>query len=174
MVGGKVLPRDSERRTRRVVRDSPAIPVTGVAGLPKIKFSKEAMDSIVAEATKSVAKKMGVREDQLPSSVKSAIKIATARALDARAKALIQRDVDMAVKEAVLSGVSPIESLSARIAAAKVGITHISQDQAVEDVLKETAVLLWKKFNALKTAGFDENQAFALLLAEVQGRASRR
>ena len=48
MVGGKVLPRDSERRTRRVVRDSPAIPVTGVAGLPKIKFSKEAMDSIVA------------------------------------------------------------------------------------------------------------------------------
>jgi len=149
------------------------MPISGIAGLPDMKFNKQEVDAVVAEATKSVAKKMGVRADKLPSKVKAAIKTAATKALNTRAKAVIQRDVDAAVKEKVLAGAKPLDLLDARMDAAKKGIAHIATDAKVEAVLGDTAKLLWKKYNALKTAGFSETQAFDLLLAEVQGRASR-
>jgi len=154
-------------------RDPRPGPVTGVARLPRIEFRQREIDAIVADATKSVAKKMGVRENQLPTSVKNAIKTATTTALNIRAKAVIQRDVDAAVKAKLLSGVTPLGMLGDRMKAAKDGLHVISTDPSVEEVLKDTAVLLWKKFAALKTAGFSPSQAFDLLHAEVQGRASR-
>jgi hypothetical protein len=116
---------------------------------------------------------MGVREGDLPNSVKTAIKTATQNALNARSKAVIQQDVDSVVKDKVLGGVKPLDLLDARMQAAKQGIAHISADAKVDAVLTDTAKLLWKKYNALKNAGFTEDQAFNLLLGEVQGRASR-
>jgi len=142
--------------------------------LPSIVLNKKEIDTIVASATKSVAQKMGVKEDQLPASVKTAIKTATTNAIETRTKAIIQRDVDKSVKDTILKGVSPLDMLDTRVIAAKEGIAHIRTDPNVDSVLQDTSTLLWKKFNALKTAGFSETQAFDLLLAEVQGRASRR
>ena len=138
-----------------------------------IKFTQQEMDALIADATASVAKKMGTTASKLPADIKTAIKAATASALDTRAKALIHRDVDSVVKEKVLAGSKPIDMLDARMQAAKDGIAHIAGDAKVEAVLSDTARLLWKKYNALKTAGFSESQAFDLLLAEAQGRASR-
>lgn len=148
-------------------------PVTGTDSLPDIKFNKREVDAVVAEATKSVAKKMGVRVDKLPSNVKTAIKTATTSVLNIRAKAIIQRDVDAAVKEKVLAGAKPIDLLDSRMEAAKKGIAHIATDAKVEAVLGDTAKLLWKKHSALTNAGFTDTQAFDLLLAEARGRASR-
>ena len=148
-------------------------PSVGAAALPNITFSTAEVNALVSDATKSVAKKMGVRERDLPSSVKNAIKTATQNALNARSKAVIQRDVDSVVKDKVLGGVKPLDLLDARMQAAKQGIAHISADAKVDAVLKDTAKLLWKKYNALISAGFTEDQAFSLLLGEVQGRASR-
>ena len=142
--------------------------------MPSIALNKKEKDKIVAGATKAIAQKMGVKEDQLPASVKEAIKTATAKVIDTRTKAVIQSDVDRAVKDEILKGASPLNMLDMRVMAAKQGIAHINADPNVDSVLQDTATLLWKKFNALKTAGFSETQAFNLLLAEVQGRASRR
>lgn len=151
----------------------PSKPLMGLASLPDIKFQKTEIDSVVGEAAKSVAGKMGIAVDKLPDQVMEAIKTAATSAMNTRTKALIQRDVDMAVKETVLQGVKPLDMLDARVNAAKEGIAHITQDAKVDAVLADTAKLLWKKFQALKTAGFTDPQAFDLVLAEVQGRASR-
>ena len=143
-------------------------------GSTPVVLNKEEQEKIIAGATKAVAKKMGVREDKLPASVKDAIVTAATKIIDTRTKAVIQGDVDRAVKEEILKGTSPLSMLDMRVVAAKQGIAHINADPNVDSVLQDTAALLWKKYNALKTAGFSETQAFDLLLAEIKGRASRR
>ena len=148
-------------------------PLTGLASLPDIKFQKTEIDSVVDEASKSLASKMGISVNKLPSDVVDAIKTATSSAMNIRTKALIQRDVDAVVKDTVLQGVKPLDMLDARVNAAKEGIAHISQNVQVDAVLSDTAKLLWKKYLALKTAGFTDTQAFDLVLAEVKGRSSR-
>ncbi len=151
----------------------PVRPRVGLASLPDIQFRKNEVDDVVNEAAKSVAANMGIAPEKLPAAVVEAIKTSTVNAMNTRTKALIQRDVDTTVKETVLKGVRPLDMLDARVQAAREGIAHISQDAKVEAVLGDTAKLLWKKFVALKTAGFTETQAFDLVLAEVQGRAAR-
>ncbi len=148
-------------------------PAVGLASLPNIELEKTDVDGIVASATKSVASSMGIRPEQLPSTVVDAIKVSAATGISTRTKALIQRNVDSSVKDAVLKGAKPLEMLDARVQAASDGIAHIVQDGKVDAVLADTAKLLWKKYAALKTAGFTDTQAFDLVLAEVQGRAGR-
>lgn len=138
-----------------------------------IKFPKSDIDAVVTEAAKTVADRMGIPVSKLPAEVMEAIKSASPAALSARTQTLIQRDVESAVKETVLSGVKPVDMLDARVAAARTGIQHLAANAEVDAVLADTATLLWKKFQALKTAGFTETQAYDLLLAEVQGRSSR-
>lgn len=148
-------------------------PVAGLASLPDIKFTAQQVNAVVGEASKAVADKMGITVSQLPTNVQTAIKTATESAMNVRTKAVIQRDVDFAVKSTILKGAKPIDMLDARVKAAKEGIAHIAADTKVTAVLTDTANLLWKKLTALKQAGFSDTQAFDLLLAEIQGRASR-
>lgn len=139
-----------------------------------IILKKPELQAIVDKATKVVADHMGVAPANLPDSVKAAINTATATAIDARTKTLIQRNVDSAVKDQLMKGAQPLQQLDLRVSAARDGIAHIVADSKIDAVLADTAKLLWKKFSALKIAGFNETQAFNLLLAEVQGRASSK
>jgi hypothetical protein len=156
-----------------VTRTQPAKPVVGLASLPDIKFKQADVDQVVAEAKKTVAASMGLAPDKLPAEVVDAIKASTSSAMNTRTKALIQRNVDTTVKGTVLKGVKPLDMLDARVQAARDGIAHITQDAKVDAVLADTAKLLWKKYSALKAAGFTDAQAFDLVLAEVEGRAAR-
>lgn len=153
--------------------NQPVRPLTGLASLPDIKFKQADVDGVVAEAKKAVAASMGVAPDKLPAEIVAAITTSASSAMNTRTKALIQRNVDTTVKETVLKGVKPLDMLDARVQAAKEGIAHITQDAKVDAVLADTAKLLWKKYNSLKTAGFTDTQAFDLVLAEIQGRAAR-
>jgi hypothetical protein len=139
----------------------------------EIKFQKKDIDLVVNEATKTVANKMGIPTANLSKEIQDAITIAAENAMSVRAKTLIQRDVDTAVKGVVLQGVKPLDLLDARVGAAKAGMDHIIQNKNVSDVLSQTASLLWQKYNAFTKVGFSTDQAFALLIAEVKGRASR-
>ena len=148
-------------------------PITGIGSIPDINFSQSDITNVVKDAAKSLADKMGIPVNKLSVEVMEAIKTASTSAMNTRTKALIQRDVDLAVKGTILQGVKPLDMLDVRVQAARDGIAHIAQDAKVDAVLTDTANLLWKKLQALKTAGFTETQAFDLVLAEVQGRASR-
>jgi len=148
-------------------------PRIGAAALPDIKFSQREVQLAVDEASRAVAGKMGVAVNALPAGISEAIKTATVTSFNSRAKSLILRDADSAVKSQLLRGASPMDMLGNRLRAAKDGIAHIAADGQVRDILNDTAKLLFDKLTALKTAGFTDEQAFNLLLAEVSGRAGR-
>ena len=145
----------------------------GASGLPDIVFGKKDIDPVVDKAVQALAGKMGIKASDMPLDVKDAVRAAAEAAMKARTKVVIQRDVDLAVKSTLLQGMKPLDLLDARVVAAKDGIGHIAQNNNVDSVLADTATLLRKKYTALVKAGFDDQQAFDLVLAEVQGRASR-
>jgi hypothetical protein len=139
-----------------------------------ITLTPQELEAITKRATKTVADSMGLAPASIPDSVKKAIATATTTAISARANTLIQRNVDAAVKDQLLKGAQPLKQLDARVSAARDGIAHVVADAKVDAVLADTAKLLFKKFSAFRVAGFDDTQAFNLLLAEVQGRAARK
>ncbi len=145
----------------------------GASGMPDITFGKKDIDPVVDKTVQALAGKMGIKAADLPPEITKAVRSAAEAAMKARAKVVIQRDVDLAVKSTMLQGMKPLDLLDARVIAAKDGIGHIAQDKNVDAVLADTATLLRKKYTALVKAGFNEQQAFDLVLAEVQGRASR-
>lgn len=138
-----------------------------------IKFSNQEIATVAQKATDAVATKMGVASNLVSQDIKNAISAAAESALSARAKTLIQRDVDKAAKNTLLAGTTPVDLLNERVIAAKVGIQQVAGDSNVEDILNETAKLLKKKYDAFVKVGFTAEQAFDLLKVEVAGRAGR-
>jgi H2-forming N5,N10-methylenetetrahydromethanopterin dehydrogenase-like enzyme len=145
----------------------PPVPV------PKPPVDEKEIQAIVDAAIKSLADKMGINPASIPANIKKAIRDAVLTALSTRLNTLIQRDADTAVKDHILVGAKPLDMLDNRVSAARDAIAHIVADSRVNAVLADTANLLYKKFQALRTAGFSETQAFEILLAEIQGGASK-
>jgi hypothetical protein len=65
--------------------------------------------------------------------------------------------------------------LNNRFIAAKAGIQHVRDNRTdVDALLADAAALIYRKFKALTDAGFSEDQAFQLVLAEVKARSGAR
>lgn len=63
-------------------------------------------------------------------------------------------------------------AITARLGTALAGVQLVSQSSDLDKILAENAKMLWKKYLALKTAGFDDTQSFQLILAEVSAKKS--
>jgi acetolactate synthase small subunit len=61
----------------------------------------------------------------------------------------------------------PAVEVQARLEKAKAGIAQISTATDVDEILASSAMLMRKKFDALTAAGFSEEQAMQILLAEI-------
>lgn len=146
---------------------------SGDTSVPNMPLNESEIEIVVREAANSVAQKMGLSVVELSAEMMEAIRTASINALNTRTRALVHRDVDAAAKATLLRGTKPLDVFNDRVTAAMEGISYVAQDAKVDSVLNDTARLLWKKFQALKNSGFNEEQAFELVLAEVQGRASR-
>jgi hypothetical protein len=169
-------PRSGSTRKARVAKVAPASPIQPISGPPvltPITFKEADLKVIRDEALKNIAAKMKVNVADLPASVKDTAAKATQDILDARTKAMIQRDVEAAVKAKINVGADAMAQLSGRMAAASQGLQLVAGDANVNRVLKDTAQLLYKKYRYLVEAGFTQEQAFSLLQAEVAGRAGR-
>jgi len=64
--------------------------------------------------------------------------------------------------------------LTDKLGKAKLGVKLVTQSADLDEILVENAKLLRKKWKALVDAGFTQEQAFSLIQAEVEGKASRR
>jgi hypothetical protein len=166
-------PKNPRKGSVRKLTGTGSTPLGDTPRATQISLKAEEVSSIREQALQSIAGKMNLKVSDLPKSITSAVDEAVQTVMDTRAKALIQRDVDSAVKSRMMVGVDAAKQLGARMQAASQGLSIISQDASVDKVLRDTAKLLWKKFDCLKTAGFTEEQAFSLLQAEVAGRAGR-
>jgi hypothetical protein len=140
---------------------------------PSIRFNPTDTEKVVKAALESLAKKLNVPIAQLPPDIKSTVEAVAQSTLDARAKTIIGKDVDGAVKSELLRGVKPLDMLTERMQAAQTGIAHIAGDANVDSILADTAKLLKKKFDALHAVGFTDEQSFSLLLAETTARSGR-
>ena len=143
------------------------------AGSPRITFSDAEVKAISDEVLRSIAEKFNIPVSSLPVSVKNTVADTVKEILNTRAMALIQRDVDSAVKSRMMIGVDTAQQLTARMEAASKGLSVIAYDPNVERVLEDTAILLRKKFDYLMKAGFNEDQAFSLLQSEVISKAGK-
>lgn len=61
-----------------------------------------------------------------------------------------------------------------RLKAARDGMASVTKSPDLGTIIAENAKLLRKKWQALVDAEFTEDQAFQLILAEVEGKAARR
>jgi hypothetical protein len=66
----------------------------------------------------------------------------------------------------------PALAIGERLGSALAGVKVVSQSADLDKILAENAKMLKKKYEALKTAGFTEDQSFQLILAEVSAKKS--
>lgn len=130
-----------------------------------------ALSSSVSErVTRSVQASLGL--DDLPEDVKSMIRSTSEEMTHASVKQAVQRQA-FQTSRAILAEKGDLkQQLAARMASARDGMAAIAQSEEMQSILRENARMLFAKLTALKQAGFVDEQAFSLILAEVSSRRS--
>jgi hypothetical protein len=163
----------SRKKAKKKATGTARSSTVGGIAMPAITFSQQELKQAVDASNVAVAKSLGTTVDKLSPSIKKAVLATTKEAMANRTRTLVKRNVDSSVKQTVLAGTSPLDMLGARMSAARDGVKEVASNNDVDAILNDTAQLLFKKFNALKNAGFTEDQSFSLVLAEVSGRSAR-
>lgn len=108
----------------------------------------------------------------IPSDIKEMIKDKSAEV----GSALIQQDV---IKRAqsygkeMLREVDHSKAIDERLSSALKGVELVSQSADLQKMLEENAKMLFNKKQALANAGFTDNEAFQLIMAEVSAKKSK-
>jgi hypothetical protein len=108
----------------------------------------------------------------LPSDIKEMVKEKSVEV----GMALMQQDV---TKRAVVYGkeifreVDHSKAIDERLSSALKGVELISQSADLQKMLEENAKMLFNKKQALADAGFTDNEAFQLIMAEVSAKKSK-
>ena len=149
---------------QRRVPGSPVLP--HVIATPK-QLSDKIKDQLVKDYKKRL--KVTTLPTDIQKGIDSAAKVAAQRATQRN----IEVEATKTAKE-FYQDVSVSKLVSSKLAQAKLGVNAVVQSADLEDILKENARMLRKKWQALKDAGFSEKEAFELIKAEVEGKAARR
>lgn len=128
---------------------------------------KKVEDSIRKEVTTQVGAQLGIA-GQLPAEVGQVIEAATKAAAAKSVELTIAQVTEEAAKN--LTRGSVLDRFDDKIKVAADSIGHISQSDDVDQVLKRRAELLAKKRKALVDAGFSNDEAMKILLADVNSR----
>lgn len=83
---------------------------------------------------------------------------------------------------AVADGIDPLletptargERINKSLAVSVESVSLLAGDTKYAELLENTASMTYQKYQALQTAGFSEDQAFQLILAEAQNRSGHR
>jgi hypothetical protein len=81
--------------------------------------------------------------------------------------------VSLAEAKAASQSANVAQNVKGRLADALSGVQVVTKSADLDKILKENAELLFKKKQALVTAGFTDDEAFQIILAEVTARKSR-
>jgi hypothetical protein len=139
---------------------------TPIASRPVIVDSLE--QSIRQDVEASVRSQLNLAGD-VPAEVKEVIDTATKVAAARSLELTVARATEEATR--TVSRGSVLERFDSKIKEAAAGIAHIGQSNEVDQVLKQRAELLAKKKQALVTAGFTDDQAMEIVLADIAARA---
>jgi hypothetical protein len=135
---------------------------------------KKLSNKIKSQLTKEYRKRLGIGpRDPLPDDIKKGINSAAKTA----AQRATQRNLEseaLKVAKGFYQPFSISELIADKLGQAKKGVSLVAQSADLNEILKENATMLRKKWQALVNAGFQADEAFQLILAEVQGKAARR
>jgi hypothetical protein len=138
--------------------------LTSVVGAVSVDSVEQSLRNDVEARVKS---QLGV-QGELPDDVKQAIDNVT--------KATASRAVQLSVAQAAEDGARGItrgtrlDQFDDKIKIAADSIAHIGASAEVDQVLQQRAELLAKKKKGLVTAGFTDEEAMAILLADIAAR----
>jgi hypothetical protein len=143
----------------------------GDAGEPAITLGAVSVQSVEENLRKDVEARVKSQlglEGELPADVKEAI--------DSASKASAAKAVQLSVAQAAEDGARAInrgaklDLFDDKIKIAADSIVHIGASSEVDQVLQQRAELLAKKRKALVTAGFSDEEAMQILLADIAAR----
>jgi hypothetical protein len=136
-------------------------------------MSSEIDSQIRADIEKTIRKQLKIpRRQRTPSKLKAAINKA---AKDVGTQ-LMQQYIS---KQALVSGKAILREadykglINQRLVSALEGVKLVSQSTDLQKILEENAKMLYAKRKALETAGFSNDEAFQLVLAEVSAKKAK-
>ncbi len=131
-------------------------------------------DKIEADVTTAVEEMMrsrlGIRPSEgLPPEVSALARSAAETAAAKATELAVVQEAEEAAKTVVRGDV--LKRFDSKIDLAAQGMNHIAGSQDVEDILKNRAELLAKKKKALVDAGFTDDEAMQIVLADITARS---
>lgn len=136
------------------------------APTPRVKK----LESDISKAvTAKIRSRLGVTGNRkLPADVQELINSAATVAAESTLETAVIRDVQEASND--LARGSVLDRFDSKVADARVGLDHIASSNDVEKILKRRAEMLAAKKEALENAGFSEEQAMDIVLADIAAR----
>lgn len=125
-------------------------------------------DSVRKAMETSVRSRLNIG-DQLPADVTEAIKSTAASAAATAVELTVADAAQQAAKDVGRTGIK--QRFDSKIAVAAESLAHISASSEVDQVLKKRSELLAKKRDSLVAAGFSNEEAMQIVLADIAARA---
>lgn len=139
---------------------------------PHATVTPKALEDRIKSALEADYKKrLGI--STLPSDVKKGIASAAKSAAQRATRSNLEVEA-LKIAKGWFQPTSVADLIRSKLGQAKAGVSVVGQSADLDEILKENAKMMRKKYQALVDAGFTPDQSFQLILAEVQGKAARR
>lgn len=125
-------------------------------------------DTIREDMVSSVKARLGLRGD-LPAEVNEVVKTAASAAAASAVELTVADAAQQAARDVGRASITT--RFDDKIKVAADSLTHISQSDQVEEVLRKRSELLAKKRDSLVAAGFSNEEAMQIVLADIAARA---
>jgi hypothetical protein len=154
---------------RRDINNIRTQPSVDLSSLTARRVSVDSVEDTIRKDMESAGRAQLSLQGTLPAEIKEAVS-ATAKTAAATAVELsVARAAEEATRDVGRANITTRFDDKIKVAAASLG--HISQSSDVDEVLRKRSELLAKKRDSLVTAGFTNEEAMQILLADVGARA---
>jgi hypothetical protein len=140
----------------------------------RFQFPRSVVTEHADQVTTRVSEALGVRGDELDASMKAEIESAVSSTLERRFISEVTSAAESGIGQAAARNVDVAGAITAKVGVGARAITAVLAAAEFDDILAKNATLMKKKFDALVTAGFTEDQAFRLIEAEVYSKGAGR
>ncbi len=149
-------------------RELPRRPISIPPITPRPVTVAPVEDAIRRHVESSVKKQLGLT-GTLPADLREIIKTAAGAAASTSVELAVARAAEEAARDVGRRNV--MARFDEKIKVAADSLTHISQSNEVDEVLKRRSELLAKKRASLVAAGFSDVEAMQIVLADIAARA---
>ena len=149
-------------------RELPRLPLSMSPITPRMINVQPVENAIRRDVESTVKKQLGL-SGALPADVKEIVQTAAQAAASTSVELAVARAAEEAARDVGRRNVT--SRFDEKIKVAADSLTHISQSNEVDEVLKRRSELLAKKRASLVAVGFSNEESMEILLADIAARA---